>query len=156
MQGHYLLGLRILNLLVTEMNQPTQGRTLTQHRKLAVAFRDNALLKVFQLAIGSLRTLAPPAQCSSKLQEQVDHNPYLPIPFPQAFHNFREYFFMLRPASLSKRDMLSLGADTARVSAEERSTYPQASMHLMCPLLNACIFTLHRVDDFLRGGLVGT
>lgn len=74
MQGHYLLGLRILNLLVTEMNQPTQGRTLTQHRKLAVAFRDNALLKVFQLAIGSLRTLAPPAQCSSKLQEQVCHS----------------------------------------------------------------------------------
>lgn len=70
-QGHYLLGLKILNLLVTEMNQPTQGRTLTQHRKLAVAFRDNALLKVFQLALGSLRALAPPAQCSSKLQEQV-------------------------------------------------------------------------------------
>ncbi|KAK9853645.1 hypothetical protein WJX84_008704 [Apatococcus fuscideae] len=70
-QGHYLLGLRILNLLVTEMNQPTQGRTLTQHRKLAVAFRDTALLKVFQLALASLRALAPPAQCSSKLQEQA-------------------------------------------------------------------------------------
>ena len=39
-QGHYLLGLRILNVLVTEMNQPTPGRTLTQHRKIAVSFRD--------------------------------------------------------------------------------------------------------------------
>ena len=79
-QGHYLLGLRILNLLVTEMNQPTTGRTLTQHRKLAVAFRDNALLKVFQLALGSVRTLAPPAQCSSKLQEQV------PVSFTSCHH----------------------------------------------------------------------
>lgn len=84
MQGHYLLGLRILNLLVTEMNQPTQGRTVTQHRKLAVAFRDNALLKVFQLAIGSLRTLAPPAHCSSKLQEQVGNAPSKLLLFTKA------------------------------------------------------------------------
>ena len=39
-QGHYLLGLKILNSLVSEMNQPTPGRTLTQHRKIAVSFRD--------------------------------------------------------------------------------------------------------------------
>ena len=38
--GHYLLGLRVLNMLVLEMNQPTPGRTLTQHRKIAVSFRD--------------------------------------------------------------------------------------------------------------------
>ena len=111
MQGHYLLGLRILNLLVTEMNQPTQGRTLTQHRKLAVAFRDNALLKVFQLAIGSLRTLAPPAQCSSKLQEQVDHNPCLPILFAEASQSFQAHFVLTQAefwsAFLSKLDMLS-------------------------------------------------
>ena len=42
-QGHYLLGLRILNMLVTEMNLPTPGRTLTQHRKVAVSFRDQVL-----------------------------------------------------------------------------------------------------------------
>ena len=36
---HYQLGLKILNMLVAEMNQPTAGRTLTQHRKTAVAFR---------------------------------------------------------------------------------------------------------------------
>ena len=37
--GLYHLGLKILNMLVAEMNQPTPGRTLTQHRKIAVAFR---------------------------------------------------------------------------------------------------------------------
>ena len=38
-QAHYLLGLRILNMLVSEMNAPTAGRSLTQHRKIAVNFR---------------------------------------------------------------------------------------------------------------------
>ena len=38
-QPHYLLGLRILNMLVSEMNAPTAGRSLTQHRKIAVNFR---------------------------------------------------------------------------------------------------------------------
>ena len=57
MQEHCLLGLRILNLVVTEFNQPTPGRTLTQHRKLAVAFRDAALFKVFQLSLAALRQL---------------------------------------------------------------------------------------------------
>lgn len=38
-QAHYLLGLRILNMLVSEMNAPTVGRSLTQHRKIAVNFR---------------------------------------------------------------------------------------------------------------------
>lgn len=32
--GHYQLGLRILVMLVSEMNQPTPGRTLTAHRKV--------------------------------------------------------------------------------------------------------------------------
>lgn len=44
--GHYLLGLKILHQLVLEMNTPTPGRTLTQHRKVAVSFRDLCLLKV--------------------------------------------------------------------------------------------------------------
>jgi hypothetical protein len=43
---HYLLGLKILNMLVAEMNNPTPGRSLTQHRKIAVSFRDLALYKV--------------------------------------------------------------------------------------------------------------
>ncbi|EFJ44129.1 hypothetical protein VOLCADRAFT_65225 [Volvox carteri f. nagariensis] len=48
--AHYLVGLRILNTIVQEMNQATPGRTLTQHRKAAVNFRDTALLRAFQVS----------------------------------------------------------------------------------------------------------
>jgi exportin-7 len=52
---HHLLGLRVLNQLVAEMNQPLPGRSLTQHRKCAVSFRDLGLLPIFQTALSSLR-----------------------------------------------------------------------------------------------------
>ena len=40
------------------MNQTTGGHlTLTQHRKLAISFRDKALLRIFQIALSSLRQL---------------------------------------------------------------------------------------------------
>ena len=44
-------------MLVSEMNSPTVGRSLTQHRKIAVNFRDASLYKVFQLALAALRHL---------------------------------------------------------------------------------------------------
>ena len=69
-QAHYLLGLRILNMLVSEMNSPTVGRSLTQHRKIAVNFRDASLYKVFQLALAALRHLHGTA-ADEKLKEQV-------------------------------------------------------------------------------------
>lgn len=49
MPGHYLLGLRILNTLVQEMNVATPGRTLTQQRKTAINFRDSCLFKARRL-----------------------------------------------------------------------------------------------------------
>eukprot|EP00891_Asterochloris_glomerata_P007395 jgi/Astpho2/7395/fgenesh1_pm.00114_%23_12_t len=67
--GLYQLGLKILNMLVAEMNQPTPGRTLTQHRKIAVAFRDAALLKTMQIALASLKQLQP--STDTKLKEQA-------------------------------------------------------------------------------------
>jgi hypothetical protein len=51
------LGLKILNQLVDELNIPTSGRTLTQHRKTSVSFRDVCLLKVFQLGLTTLKQL---------------------------------------------------------------------------------------------------
>ncbi len=71
MQGHYLLGLRILHMLVAEFNQPTSGRTMTLHRKLAVAFRDASLLKVFQIAIAAMQQLQGNTSADEKLREQV-------------------------------------------------------------------------------------
>lgn len=54
---HCILGLKILNQLVDELNIPTTGRTLTQHRKTSVSFRDVCLLKVFQLGLTTLKQL---------------------------------------------------------------------------------------------------
>lgn len=81
MQGHYLLGLRILHMLVAEFNQPTSGRTMTLHRKLAVAFRDASLLKVFQIAIAAMQQLQGNASADEKLREQVrcSHHQSLPL-----------------------------------------------------------------------------
>ena len=54
---HKIIGLKLLNALVDEMNTPTTGRTLTVHRKTAVSFRDHALYQIFQIAITTLRQL---------------------------------------------------------------------------------------------------
>jgi exportin-7 len=54
---HKIIGLKLLNALVDEMNTPTTGRTLTVHRKTAVSFRDLALYQIFQIAISTLRQL---------------------------------------------------------------------------------------------------
>ena len=54
---HCILGLKILNQLVDELNIPTSGRTLTQHRKASVSFRDVCLFKVFQLGLTTLKQL---------------------------------------------------------------------------------------------------
>lgn len=69
--GLYLMGLKLLSMLVSEMNQPTSGRTLTQHRKIAVAFRDQALLKTFQLSLTALKQLQSSSAADNKLREQV-------------------------------------------------------------------------------------
>ena len=55
--SHHLIGLKILNALVEEMNSPTLGRTLTLHRKTAVSFRDHALFQIFQISITTLRQI---------------------------------------------------------------------------------------------------
>ena len=43
--------------LVEELNIPSSGRTLTQHRKTSVSFRDLCLFKVFQLGLTTLQQL---------------------------------------------------------------------------------------------------
>jgi exportin-7 len=54
---HHVIGLHILATLIDEMNNATNGRTLTAHRKVAVSFRDLTLFQVFQIAITTLRQL---------------------------------------------------------------------------------------------------
>jgi exportin-7 len=55
---HCLIGLRILNDLVTEMNYKSKNRTATQQRKVSVSFRDVALLDVFEVALSMINQLA--------------------------------------------------------------------------------------------------
>ena len=54
---HQIVGLKVLNALVDEMNTPTAGRTLTVHRKTAVSFRDQALFVAFQISITTLQRI---------------------------------------------------------------------------------------------------
>ena len=55
---HAVIGLKILNTLIEEMNPNTVGRSLTQYRKIAVSFRDHSLLPIFQVALQRLWQLA--------------------------------------------------------------------------------------------------
>ena len=69
---HCILGLQILNQLVDELNIATTGRTLTQHRKTSVSFRDLCLFKVFQLGLTTLKQLQTrQITCSSQRQEVI-------------------------------------------------------------------------------------
>jgi exportin-7 len=64
----------LLGLLVGEMNAPTPGRSLTQHRKIACSFRDQALFKVFSIALASLKHLAPANNNSSNMNSSSSSN----------------------------------------------------------------------------------
>ena len=55
--AHYHVGLKILNQLVSEMNQATPGTSLISQRKVAVSFRHNALLQIFQVSLQALQSL---------------------------------------------------------------------------------------------------
>lgn len=74
---HCIIGLQILNELVTEMNLPVAGRNITFHRKIAVSFREDSLYRIFQVALTTLKQLhvhnirgATPAQ-ESRMGDQA-------------------------------------------------------------------------------------
>ncbi|XP_011020511.1 PREDICTED: exportin-7-like isoform X2 [Populus euphratica] len=55
--NHYEIGLKILNQLVSEMNQPNTGLSSTHHRRVACSFRDQSLFQIFQISLTSLGQL---------------------------------------------------------------------------------------------------
>ncbi|KAK4339080.1 hypothetical protein RND71_040542 [Anisodus tanguticus] len=72
--SRYAIGLKILNQLVSEMNQPSPGLPSAQHRRVACSFRDQSLLQVFQISLTSMAQLKNDVTVSenassSKLQE---------------------------------------------------------------------------------------
>ncbi|KAM7472621.1 hypothetical protein LguiA_010804 [Lonicera macranthoides] len=64
---HYAIGLKILNQLVCEMNQPNPGLPSTLHRRVACSFRDQSLFQIFQISLTSLSQLKN--DVGSRLQE---------------------------------------------------------------------------------------
>ncbi|XP_074320623.1 uncharacterized protein LOC141657333 isoform X2 [Silene latifolia] len=64
---HYAVGLKVLNQLVSEMNQKTAELSSVDHRKVSSKFRDEALLQIFEISLTSLHGLKNDAQ--PKLQE---------------------------------------------------------------------------------------
>lgn len=64
---HYSIGLKILNQLVSEMNQPNPGLSTIFHRKVASSFKDPSVLQIFQISLTSLCQLKN--DVGSKLQE---------------------------------------------------------------------------------------
>ncbi|KAL1344112.1 hypothetical protein AAHE18_08G023600 [Arachis hypogaea] len=55
--GHYAIGLKILNQLISEMNQANAGLPATNHRRVACSFRDQSLYQIFQISLTSLGQL---------------------------------------------------------------------------------------------------
>ncbi|XP_020224285.1 exportin-7-A [Cajanus cajan] len=66
-QHHYAIGLKILNQLVSEINQHNPGLPATRQRRIASSFRDHSLFQIFQISLTSLFQLK--ADVGSKLQE---------------------------------------------------------------------------------------
>ena len=66
---HHLIGLRILNQLVLEMNTPTSGHSLIQQRKTSMSFRDAALLHILQIGLTALRQQHQSSSSDPKLTE---------------------------------------------------------------------------------------
>ncbi|KAI3829282.1 hypothetical protein L1987_03401 [Smallanthus sonchifolius] len=64
---HCSIGLKILNQLVSEMNQPNPGLPSTHHRRVACNFRDQSLFQIFQISLTSLQQLK--SDVGSRLQE---------------------------------------------------------------------------------------
>ncbi|XP_034921262.1 uncharacterized protein [Populus alba] len=64
---HYEIGLKILNQLVSEMNQSNSGLPSTNHRRVACSFRDQSLFQIFQISLTSLSQLKNDVM--SRLQE---------------------------------------------------------------------------------------
>ncbi|KAK8928464.1 hypothetical protein KSP39_PZI017721 [Platanthera zijinensis] len=68
---HYSIGLKILNQLVSEMNQSNIGMPLSHHRRVASSFRDQSLYQIFQISLASLVQLKSDGnmQVSSMLKQ---------------------------------------------------------------------------------------
>jgi hypothetical protein len=90
-EAHYLVGLKIFNQLVSEMNQQTPGTSLISQRKVAVSFRHSALL----IAVpGGVAVFAKPAVGKPRRESQdaLKGERYF-LNFGVSVVRFRRHFF---------------------------------------------------------------
>ena len=63
----YCLGIDLLAQLVDEMNKPLRHESLTDHRKIAVSFRELALKSIFQAALSCIREVSSRPDSAAKI-----------------------------------------------------------------------------------------
>ena len=63
--AHLVLGLQLLHAIVTEMNAVSNTRSLSQHRKVAGAFRDECLFAIFQVSLDTLQKHGAPGTATA-------------------------------------------------------------------------------------------
>lgn len=67
--AHLIIGLQILQALVTEVNSASNSRSLALHRKVAGAFRDCCLYQIFKLSLETLQRLQARAIPATETQQ---------------------------------------------------------------------------------------
>mmetsp|Transcript_1464 Transcript_1464/g.3889 ORF Transcript_1464/g.3889 Transcript_1464/m.3889 type:complete len:1109 (-) Transcript_1464:452-3778(-) len=68
---HCIIGLRLFEQLVESINIQSSERTLTQHRKTAISFRDSTLLRIFRTAMTTLRQLQNGAMVGATPEQEA-------------------------------------------------------------------------------------
>ena len=88
--GHRVLGVMLLENLVTEMNQPDTEQGLTKHRKVMTSFRDQSLFKIFEVAREMTFKLVrePPTGENPELVRTNGLSSLCSPPSPPALRNF--------------------------------------------------------------------
>jgi len=80
--AHSIIGLSLLIDCVSEMNHKNKNRTMTQHRKVAVSFRDHSLFSCFEVSLSMLHQVAtrmidlsalPPAE-AERMEDRILHH----------------------------------------------------------------------------------
>lgn len=69
--AHVILGLQLLEQIVTSMNSSGNMRSLTQHRKVAGNFRDNSLFEIMQVALHTIRKLSQGINATEREQRKI-------------------------------------------------------------------------------------
>jgi len=71
--AYYLIGVKLMNQLLLEMNEVTSaaGQTWSEHRKTCNSFRDKCMLQIFKISLTSLVELFKSGSTEEQLKDQA-------------------------------------------------------------------------------------